>query len=102
MAAASAAEGGEPRMNLDQPRVLRALVPTSGAEAPRPLLSVVIPVFNEVENLRDLVDQVEAALTPLRERGREYEVLLVDDGSSDGTRPLLTELASSRPWLLPL
>jgi glycosyltransferase involved in cell wall biosynthesis len=48
----------------------------------RPELSVVIPVFNEVENVRDLHRQLTAALDPL---GRPYEILLVDDGSTDGT-----------------
>jgi glycosyltransferase involved in cell wall biosynthesis len=48
----------------------------------RPQLSVVIPVFNEVDNVRDLHQQLTAALDPL---GRPYEILLVDDGSTDGT-----------------
>jgi glycosyltransferase involved in cell wall biosynthesis len=48
----------------------------------RPELSVVIPVYNEVENVRDLHQELTAALEPL---GRPYEILLVDDGSTDGT-----------------
>lgn len=45
-----------------------------------PLISVVIPCKNEAANLPLLLDEVDAALA-----GREYEVLVIDDGSTDGT-----------------
>ncbi len=67
--------------------------------APTPVVSVVIPVFNEAENLRDLVERVGAALLP---GPHSFELLLVDDGSRDGSRALLAELARDRPWLRPL
>lgn len=60
----------------------------------RPELSVVIPVFNEVENVRDLHLQLTAALDPL---GRPYEMLLVDDGSTDGTQSALLEIERDDP-----
>ncbi|MBI4424731.1 MAG: glycosyltransferase family 2 protein [Elusimicrobia bacterium] len=47
-----------------------------------PYLSVLVPVYNEEENVADLAAEVHAALAGL---GRTYEVLLVDDGSSDGS-----------------
>lgn len=54
-----------------------------------PDLSIVVPVFNEVENLRPLVDAVREALV-----GAEaWELILVDDGSTDRTRELARELA---------
>jgi glycosyltransferase involved in cell wall biosynthesis/membrane-associated phospholipid phosphatase len=62
-------------------------------------VSVVIPVYNEGENLRDLVDKVAAAMTP---SGATFELILVDDGSRDDSAKLLGELAASRPWLKPL
>jgi glycosyltransferase involved in cell wall biosynthesis len=62
-------------------------------------VSVVIPVFNEADNLRELVERVGAALAPT---GRRFELLLIDDGSADGSRDLLHELAATRPWLRPL
>ena len=55
-----------------------------------PELSVVIPVFDERGNLDPLVAELVAVLRPL---GREFEILLVDDGSSDGSGERIDELA---------
>jgi dolichol-phosphate mannosyltransferase len=49
-------------------------------EASQPAISVVIPCRNEAENLAFLIGEVDAALA-----ARDYEVLVVDDGSTDGT-----------------
>jgi glycosyltransferase involved in cell wall biosynthesis len=57
------------------------------AETPRSKISLIIPVFNEVDNLRELVRQIEGALS-----GNDYEVIFVDDGSADGSVELLREL----------
>lgn len=54
-------------------------------------LSVVIPIRNELENIPRLHDKVAAALKPT---GLEYEIVLVDDGSNDGSTQLLRELAA--------
>jgi glycosyltransferase involved in cell wall biosynthesis len=62
-------------------------------------VSVVIPVYNEAENLAELVDRVEAALAP---GGRSFELILIDDGSRDASGVLLATLAQTRPWLRPL
>jgi glycosyltransferase involved in cell wall biosynthesis len=48
-------------------------------------LSVIIPIYNEVESLQEIVKRVQA--TELAD-----EILLVDDGSIDGTRDLLKEM----------
>jgi glycosyltransferase involved in cell wall biosynthesis len=55
-------------------------------------LSVVLPVFNEVENLDILHDQLQGVLLKL---GRTYEIIYVDDGSTDGSLPKLQELAKA-------
>ena len=60
----------------------------------RPELSVVIPVYNEVENVADLHAQLTAALEPM---DRAYEILLVDDGSRDGTLARLLEIEAQDP-----
>jgi len=48
-------------------------------------LSVIIPVYNEVQNIREILKRVQAT-------GRPWEILIVDDGSTDGTRDILKEL----------
>lgn len=45
-------------------------------------LSVVVPVKNEAENIRILIDEIDAALEPC---GVSYEIVYVDDGSDDAT-----------------
>jgi glycosyltransferase involved in cell wall biosynthesis len=64
-----------------------------------PMASIVIPVFNESGNLRELVARIDAAMTPT---GRPFELILVDDGSRDDSRAILAELARDRRWLRPL
>ncbi len=62
-------------------------------------ISVVIPVYNEADNVPELVERVGAALAPT---GRPFELVIVDDGSKDGTRAILQSLAAERDWLRPL
>jgi undecaprenyl-phosphate 4-deoxy-4-formamido-L-arabinose transferase len=64
---------------------------------PDPYLSVVIPVFNEAENLPELLDRLTATLVPL---GRPYEVVLVNDGSRDRSLALLQEASARDPHLV--
>jgi dolichol-phosphate mannosyltransferase len=56
--------------------------------------SVVVPVCNEAENVEPLAREIEAALA-----GRPYEMIFVDDGSTDETAALLLKLKSSLPAL---
>jgi glycosyltransferase involved in cell wall biosynthesis len=53
------------------------------------VLSIVVPVFNEERSVALLVDELESALQP---RGEAWEVIFVDDGSTDGTFAALTRL----------
>lgn len=55
-------------------------------------LSVVIPVYNEVESVKHLYDAVTKALSLLR---RPYEIIMIDDGSKDGTFDNLLTLAKA-------
>ena len=59
----------------------------------RPQISVVIPLFNEVESVRALLDELFGELAKL---GRSYEVICVDDGSRDGTFAELARIAAQR------
>jgi glycosyltransferase involved in cell wall biosynthesis len=60
-----------------------------------PAVSVVVPVRNEAENVGPLADEIAAALT-----GRwNFELIYVNDGSSDGTEAALAALKAERAWL---
>jgi glycosyltransferase involved in cell wall biosynthesis len=54
-------------------------------------ISIVVPLYNEEENVRELHGRLKEVLDGL---GSEYELIFVDDGSTDGTLPLLEEMQS--------
>jgi glycosyltransferase involved in cell wall biosynthesis len=64
--------------------------------APRPAVSVVIPLFNEEENVQPLLEELMGCLARL---ARPHEVICVDDGSSDGTFAALELAARAYPAL---
>jgi len=68
--------------------------PPTGEEGrrKRPLLSVLMPVYNEKDTIREILERVKAS--PV-----DKEIILVDDGSTDGTREILAELAREDPEL---
>jgi len=59
----------------------------------RTLLSVAIPIFNERDTLLELLERVRAARVP---EGVDLEIVLVDDGSTDGTRDILAREVEGR------
>ncbi len=59
-----------------------------------PRISVVIPIFNEAENLADLHRELTASLAAF---GQPYEILLVDDGSTDSSLERLLAIESADP-----
>jgi len=63
-------------------------------ESGDPEISVVVPVRNEAGNIVPLVAEIAAALP-----GRSFEVVFVNDGSTDETEAQLLALMAERPWL---
>jgi glycosyltransferase involved in cell wall biosynthesis len=63
------------------------------------LLSVLIPARNEAGNIATLLEKVDRAFAQLAERGIASELVLVDDGSTDGTGDLAASLAQNYPFL---
>ena len=60
-----------------------------------PRVSVVIPARNEAGNIAPVVAEIEAALAPLG----SFEIIYVNDGSSDGTQDEILGLMATRPHL---
>lgn len=59
-------------------------------------LTIVVPVYNEEESLPELVSEVRSALA---DTSLEFELICVDDGSSDRSVAILRELSLEHPWL---
>jgi dolichol-phosphate mannosyltransferase len=59
-----------------------------------PAISVVVPVRNETANIEPLVAEIAAALA-----GRRFEVIYVNDGSTDGTEAEIKRLQARYPWM---
>ena len=81
--------GVEPGVSRAEPTTSLAV---AGAQAIA--ISVVVPTFNEADNVGTLVERLEEALA-----GRRFEVLIVDDDSPDLTWQRVETLARTRPWL---
>ena len=60
-------------------------------------ISLVVPIFNEEESLPDLVDQIVQVLRPT---GEKFELIVVNDGSTDRSSDVLLELSSKIPELI--
>jgi dolichol-phosphate mannosyltransferase len=71
-------------------------VPSSACAASVPRLSLVLATYNERSNLPELVERIRAAPLP------SWELLVADDGSTDGTRAYVDELARGDPRVRPL
>ena len=61
-----------------------------------PKYSVVVPLKNEEENIAELVAELEPIMNDLRQ---PWELICVDDGSTDRTRSILQELSINKPYL---
>jgi dolichol-phosphate mannosyltransferase len=68
---------------------------TRPRDGDRPAVSIVVPVKNEAGNIEPLVTEIAAALAA----DGPFEIVYVDDGSTDATPDQLRALMASRPWL---
>ncbi len=75
-----------------QSKVAELFAKTSGAEMPVAELAVIVPTFNERDNISELVSRLEQCL-----RGKAWEVIFVDDDSTDGTAARIREIARQDP-----
>jgi dolichol-phosphate mannosyltransferase len=71
----------------------------NGRERAAPELSVVVPLFNETENIAELYRRLTASLGALR---LDYELVFVNDGSRDATGTRIDELSRRDPRVVPL
>jgi glycosyltransferase involved in cell wall biosynthesis len=65
------------------------------ASASKPAISVIIPAKNEEKNIAPLVAELEVALATIG----PFEVIYVNDGSTDGMEQEIARLAQTRAWL---
>ncbi|HXV94907.1 MAG TPA: glycosyltransferase family 2 protein [Gaiellaceae bacterium] len=80
---------------MAEPKPLAEAAPRA-VEEPLPEISLVVPVFNEEATLEEVCRRATATLEEL---GRPFEVIVVDDGSRDGTWAVVEHLAASDPRL---
>jgi glycosyltransferase involved in cell wall biosynthesis len=85
-------------MNLPKPTAAATLADALAPTSPMVTLdvSIVVPVKDEVESVRELVDRIFAAMQATH---LQFELICVDDGSTDGSAELLRALARERPRL---
>ena len=70
--------------------------PLSPETLETPQISIVVPIYNEVESLPRLIEAIQNSLEPT---GLTYELICVDDGSRDGSTDLLRQLGATNPIL---
>ena len=61
--------------------------------------SVVIPLKNEEDNIHELIEELEPIMQAIQQ---PWELICIDDGSTDATLRILNELAKKKPYLRPL
>lgn len=61
----------------------------SADPTPASMISIIVPTYKEAANIRHLVERISEVMTPT---GRNYEIVIVDDNSRDGTDSIMAEL----------
>ncbi|RME04614.1 MAG: glycosyltransferase [Planctomycetota bacterium] len=71
------------------------LTPSTSASPSQDLeLSIVVPIYNEKENIQPFFEELKSVLDGYK---KSYEIIFIDDGSADGSTELLEELAKQHP-----
>ncbi len=65
--------------------------------ADNPYLSIVVPFYNEEETIEELYDRIKKVVENL---GKSYEIIFINDGSTDGTEEILNKLAKNDELLI--
>lgn len=76
-----------------EPQVISAEIASTGPAGP-PLISIVVPTFNEAENAPLLVDKIKDVFTK-----QKWEIVFVDDDSTDGTKEVLHRLCRQYSYI---
>jgi dolichol-phosphate mannosyltransferase len=77
---------------LDTMQPISSQIVSNEPQIASPEISVIVPTINEAENLPTLLQRIDAALSPAT-----YEILIVDDNSTDNTPAACAELAAKYP-----
>jgi dolichol-phosphate mannosyltransferase len=88
----SPAENAAPRLSVVAPAVN---TPQAGPEVLLPRFSVIAPMLNEAENVGPMAREIAEACAGLE----PFEVIFVNDGSTDGTAAAIAALRAEFPWL---
>jgi glycosyltransferase involved in cell wall biosynthesis len=83
--------------SIERPMSAGETFATNAPEPPR--TSIVLPAYNEVDNITPLVDELLDTFFDATEYG-PIEIIVVDDGSTDGTRQRIRELAETHPTVV--
>ena len=94
--AAPAPDSMEPRSDSVLSTPPRARITAAPSRVVKCYLSIVVPAYNEQDRLPDTLTAIADYLGT---REFSHELLVVDDGSRDGTRDVVREFAASRPWV---
>lgn len=65
----------------------------------KPVFSIIAPIFNEIESLPELHRRISEVMG---KTGEEWEMVLVDDGSTDGSSDMIREMAKKEPQIRPV
>ena len=67
-----------------------------------PKFSIIVPAYNEADSLVELCERIDAVFKNQFDADQSYELIIINDGSTDRTREVLSELEATYPALRPI